>query len=78
MAGSFLLNSSHLPPLQTQQGEDIPESVKRYRQSIFKLDYKVKCAKRGGKRRQPAADSSGICGDLLTTLGLALQPPTAH
>lgn len=28
--------------LQSQQGEDIPEQVKRYRQSIFKLDYKVK------------------------------------
>lgn len=27
---------------QAQQGEDIPDAVKRYRQSIFKLDYKVK------------------------------------
>lgn len=28
--------------LRAQQGEDIPDQVKRYRQSIFKLDYKVK------------------------------------
>ncbi|KAI7838799.1 hypothetical protein COHA_007414 [Chlorella ohadii] len=28
--------------LRAQQGEDIPDAVKRYRQSIFKLDYKVK------------------------------------
>ncbi|PSC70490.1 RWP-RK domain-containing [Micractinium conductrix] len=28
--------------LREQQGEDIPDQVKRFRQSIFKLDYKVK------------------------------------
>ena len=36
----------HNAALQAQQGEDIPESVKRYRQSIFKLDYKVRMSGR--------------------------------
>ncbi|KAL4856635.1 hypothetical protein ACK3TF_003063 [Chlorella vulgaris] len=37
--------------LRSQQGEDIPDSVKRYRQSIFKLDYK--CKKIARDRRTP-------------------------
>lgn len=62
--------------LQAQQGEDIPESVKRYRQSIFKLDYKVKCAKRSGRWRQAVEHGSGGTVELLSALGLPLQPPS--
>ncbi|KAL4446259.1 hypothetical protein ABPG77_003066 [Micractinium sp. CCAP 211/92] len=56
--------------LKAQQGEDIPDQVKRYRQSIFKLDYKVKKIAKEKRGHKGAALAAADKAQVVRQLGV--------
>lgn len=65
--------------LQAQQGEDIPDQVKRYRQSIFKLDYKVKkiAKEKRGHKGEPQLPRRGSLSSQTGGLHATRRQPPA-